>query len=112
MKTANAIKKHYEPAAILQNQFYLKKVKYKDKALEFKRGYFIHYYIEDEYYYADDKKLNLFCSGKTEEELMDDIAMSLIVQWKMYVECDIDELSKDAIKLRDMLNDTLERVKK
>ena len=82
MKTANAIKKHYEPAAILQNQFYLKKVKYKDKALEFKRGYFIHYYIEDEYYYADDKKLNLFCSGKTEEELMDDIAMSLIVQWK------------------------------
>jgi hypothetical protein len=39
---------------------------------------------------------------------MDDIAMSLIVQWKMYVECDKDELSKDAIKLRNMLIDTLE----
>lgn len=111
LKAVNSIKQHYEPVAILQNQFNLKKVKYKDMSLEFKRGYFIHYYVEDTYYYADDNKLNLFCSGKTEEELMDDIAMSLVVQWKMYVECDIDELSKDAVKLRNVFLDTLERGK-
>lgn len=88
----------------------LKKVEYQNISLEFKKEHFINSYIENNYYYAYDKELNLICSGRTKEELLNDIYRSIIIQWRMYVECKIEELSKDAIKLRTVFIDSLKKV--
>ena len=81
----------------------LKKIPYEAKFLKFRNRYLIPYTIEEGYYCAEDRVLGIGCYGESYEDLCEDIKENISANWEMYVDCDIDELSKDAIILRNNL---------
>lgn len=101
---------NYDIGGYMNGKMSLKGFEYDGIRLKFKEAYQIEYVIENGHYYADDISLNIYCSGCNISELIHDIQVCLTIEWEMYVECDEKELSKGAIKLRNLLRGKIERV--
>ena len=90
------------------NSMMLNEIPYDDKTLVFKDKYLINYDIEEGYYTMSDSELGISCYGISYEELCEDIKDNISANWEMYVDCDENELSEDAIELRNKLLSRLE----
>lgn len=71
--------------------------------LRFNKQYDIKFYIEDGYYFAEDSTLGISCYGESYSDLLEDVKENIEANWEMYVDCNINELSNDAVKLRERL---------
>lgn len=94
-------------------EIYLETISYNNITLNFKKPYRIDICKDSKYhtYYCDIPELNIYAAGITEDETLEDIKENLIIDWKTYVKCDIEELSQGAIKLRKKLLELLEEEK-
>lgn len=101
---------NYPIGGVVIGNLTLNTIQYEDVKLKFKQPYKLNYNTKNGYFYADDIPLNIYCSGKNLDEVREDINVCLAIEWKMYVECDIDELSNGAKKLREFLSSKLERI--
>jgi hypothetical protein len=53
---------------------------------------------------AEVPSLGLYLHGNSQEELLDDFIMQLRFMWSEYVLSDVEELTDDALELRNKLN--------
>ena len=90
------------------NVIMLSEIKYGKYVLNFKNKYYIPYFYEHGAYYADDSNLGIYAAGLTLEELKEDIQESICLSWELYVNCDVNELSADAIEFKNQLLSRLE----
>lgn len=90
------------------NSMMINEIPYYDKLLVFKNKYLMNYGIEDGFYFLTDDDLGISCYGKSYEDLYEDVKDNISANWEMYVDCDINELSSDAIDLRYKLLSNLE----
>ena len=72
-----------------------------DKTLYFKNGLIMSLTFNDGLLIAEYPDLELYCCGETIEELDAAIKDDLRFTWINYVDCSINELSKDAVVLRN-----------
>lgn len=90
------------------NYMMIDEIPYEDKVLVLKDKTLLNYGIEDGYYYLTNDDLGISCYGKSYEELYEDVKDNISANWEMYVDCDINELSADAVDLRNKLLNNLE----
>lgn len=81
-----------------------------DRVLEFFTPYCLKYQMEDGRYVYHSESLDIYSYGETIEELKSSFMEDIIVAWKLYVDCQEDELSNDAKLIRRELTKLLKKV--
>lgn len=87
----------------------LNKLEYNSEIFIFKEDYSLRVYKDVKGFYTEDENLELYCYAETLKELKGEISENLAIAWKLYVDCDENELSQDAKDFRKML---IQKVKK
>lgn len=89
----------------------ISKIKTQDYTLKFIKPFELEYRIEDGTYYCEYVDLAIYSCGETLKELKKDFKDDVSESWEMFVECDIYELSDDAVVIRNNLLRLIEKVK-
>ena len=96
----------YTLYAVEYDLFSCLKVKDKQNGLKFKI-----WQNDDDYYEAElinKQKFSLWNMGKTYQSVVDQISQDIVDIWKHFVECELEELSEDAIEFRNFIKDNFE----
>ena len=92
--------------AVEYNLFSCLKVKDRQKGLKFRI-----WQNDDDYYEAElvnKDKFSLWNMGKAHQHVVDQINEDIVDIWKHFVECELEELSEDAIEFRKFILDNFE----
>lgn len=63
-----------------------------------------------QYLQVEDERLNLFVFAQTREQLVDELGEQLAMLWDEYVDDEPENLSSAALKLREQIQQLIERV--
>jgi len=87
------------------------KIPYKNFILKFKDPLKVDYRIEDGAYYINCDKFEVYAYGETLDELKQSFEEELADAWDAFAECDdVNELSSDAIEIRNNLLSSIEKL--
>lgn len=100
--------KRTEQAITMNNEIRFLNVSGEGYNLKFKNDFILKYRIEDGCFLADYPYLNYYGYGDTYDELKSDFNEFIVINWKMYVDCSIEELSADAICFRNKICELIE----
>lgn len=82
------------------------------KAKDQKNGLKFRIWQNDDGYYeaelVDKQKFSLWNTGKTYTQVTDQIKEDIVDIWKHFVECEVEELTDDAIEFRKFIKDNFE----
>lgn len=92
-----------EKALILKNS-----IEHNGNVVKLKKGVSIPIRKTAEGYEAENKELEIYCVGANLNELIEEIKEDLFVSVELYVKCDVNELTKDAVEFRTLLQEYVE----
>jgi hypothetical protein len=86
------------------------RIKGPEFTLEFVEPLAFNYKIEDGAYYFDYEAFAIYSYGETLDELKECFKEDVIAAWEMFVECNVDELTQDALEVRKNLLSFIRKV--
>lgn len=92
------------------NSIKINNIRYGDLSLRFYEPFVLNYVKEDDGYIYDNSELEMYLYGKSIEDLKEAFYEDLVVSWKLYVQCDEEELTEGAKELRKTLLKLLEEI--
>ena len=88
----------------------ISEVVYDGFKLKFKKEFILEIQFDGECFFYESDKYNVYCYGLSKKEVTNKFNEYIVINWKLYVDCDISELSLKAQKLRHFLQNNLEKV--
>lgn len=92
------------------NNIKIDNICYGDLSLKFYEPFVLNYVKEDDGYIYDNNKLEMYLYGESLEDLKEAFYEDLVVSWKLYVQCDEEELTEGAKNLRKTLLKLVEEI--
>ena len=93
-----------------KNVLIFNKVEYNGRCLKFKSPYSISLYVVDGVIFCDNKDFKFYTCCNSIEEMEELFQRSVMVDWFVYVDCEEEDLSKNAIEYRNFLINKLDRI--